>query len=330
MIEKKWNHQSFRLTFFGDDDRLALLSTSTSASQPALAGGISDHMGFWRVQARYENRASDSTTLRLTPAYGFDTIDVNLGTNYLLLSAQELSARAELSQKIVKGVTANFGVDLLYEPYIVSAQFPPLPPAGQPPPGPFLSRPAVTTASSQTLNRPGFYSEIESVPWRGGRLVPGIRLDYSSNEAAGGTWLPDSSARQDLTTGFPRIDAEGGAFGIFYQPAPTLRGPIPSSASSASRTTERSYIRRVGVEQRDRTRNVEASLEGFYKQLDQLVVPGTSRTRGRGASSGSRLSSGTRPTSTSSAGSPTRSRAARGRRPPTTSSASSSTTRRTS
>jgi TonB family protein len=269
MLEKKWNHQSFRLTFFGDDDRLALLNTSVDASQPALAGGISDHMGFWRLQARYENHFSDTTTLRVTPAYGTDTVDVNLGSNYLLLSVQELSLRAEVSQKIVKGVTANFGLDLLYEPYSASAQFPPTTPAGQPPPGPFLSRPAVATSSSEAINRPGFYTEFEVVPWRGARIVPGIRLDYSSNEAQ---WeiAPRFSARQDLTTGFPRTTLKG-AIGIFYQPPqPFETNPV---FGQLGLTDNRALMYDAGVEQ-EITRNIEASLEGYYKQLDQLVVTG--------------------------------------------------------
>jgi TonB family protein len=269
MLEKKWNHQSFRLTFFGDDDRLSLLDTSVNASQPALAGGISDHMGFWRIQARYENHVSDATTVRVTPAYGFDTVDINLGSNYLLLSAQEATLRAEVSQKIVQGVTANFGLDLLYEPYDVSAQFPPLPPAGQPPPGPFLSRPPVTTKSSSTIDRPGFYTEFETVPWRGARLVPGIRLDYSSNE---GQWdvAPRFSVRQDLTTGFPRTTLKG-AIGIFYQPPqPFETDPVFGQQGLRD---NRALMYDLGVEQ-EVTRNVEASLEGFYKQLDQLVVSG--------------------------------------------------------
>jgi TonB family protein len=269
MIEKKWKNQSFRLTFFGDDDRLALLNSSVDSAQPSLAGGISDHMGFWRIQARYENHVSDSTTLRVTPAFGFDTLDINLGSNFIALTAQEATLRTELSQKIVKGVTANFGLDFLYEPYTVSAQFPPLPPAGQPASGPFLSRPAVTTASSETINRPGFYTEFETVPWRGARIVPGIRLDYSSNE---GQWdvAPRVSVRQDLTTGFPRTTLKGGV-GVFYQPPQ----PFETDAVFGQRGLKdnRSISYDVGIEQ-EITRNVEASLEGFYKQLDQLVVNG--------------------------------------------------------
>jgi TonB family protein len=269
MIEKKWKNQSFRVTFFGDDDRLALLNTSLDSSQPELAGGISDHMGFWRIQARYENHVSDTTTLKVTPAYGFDTIDINLGSNYVDLSAQELTLRAEISQKIVKGVTADFGLDFLYEPYSLSAQFPPLPPAGQPASGPFLSRPAVTTASSGAIDRPGFYTEFETVPWRGGRIVPGVRLDYSSNE---GQWVvaPRVSARQDLTTGFPRTTIKGGV-GLFYQP-PQLYESDPVFGQLGLHDN-RAIQYDVGVEQ-EITKHLETSLEGFYKQLDQLVVTG--------------------------------------------------------
>jgi TonB family protein len=267
MIEKKWKDSSFRVTFFGDDDRLALILTSVDPTDPSLAGGISDHTGFWRVQARYQTRLSDSTTLKITPAYGTDTLDINLGTNYLHLSQQELTLRSEVSQKIVKGVTANFGLDLLYIPYNVSAQFPPASPAGEPPPGPFLSRPAVTTSSSQTLNRPGFYTEFELVPWRGGRIVPGVRFDYSSNDSQ---WdaAPRLSMRQDLTSGFPRTTLKGGV-GVFFQPPqPFETDPVFGQLGLKD---NRAIHYDVGVE-RQITRNIDFSLEGFYKQLDQLVV----------------------------------------------------------
>lgn len=269
MIEKKWKDSSFRVTLFGDDDRLALLVTSISSTDPSLAGGISDHMGFWRIQGRYETRLSDTTTLKVTPAYGVDFIDVSLGTNYLHLTEQELTLRGELSQRIVKGVTANFGLDLLYEPYTVSAQFPPMSAAGEPPPGPFLSRPPVTTNSSQTLNRPGFYTEIETVPWRGGRIVPGVRVDYSSNS---GQWdvAPRLTVRQDLTSGFPLTTLKGGV-GVFFQP------PQPQETDAVFGQTglkdNRAIMYDVGVEQ-DMTRNINVSVEGYYKDLDQLVVPG--------------------------------------------------------
>jgi TonB family protein len=269
MIEKKWAHQSFRVTFFGDDDRLALLNTSVDSSQPSLAGGISDHMGFWRIQARYDNRVSDTTSFRVTTAYGFDTIDVNLGSNYIDLSEQEITFRTELSQKIVKGLTANFGLDLLYTPYTASAQFPPMSPVGQPPPGPFLSRPALTESYSTAINRPGFYTEFETVPWKGGRIVPGIRLDYSSNESE---WVvaPRVSARQDLTTGFPRTTVKGGV-GLFYEPPqPYQTDPVFGQLGLRD---QRAIQYDVGVEQ-EITHNLEASLQGFYSQLDQLVVQG--------------------------------------------------------
>jgi TonB family protein len=269
LIEKKWKSQSFRLTFFGDDDRLAILDESLEASSPQLAGGISDHMGFWRLQGRYENRFSNDTSLRVTAAYGFDTIDVNLGSNYLDLTEQELSLRSEVSQKIVKGVTANVGVDLLYTPYTVSAQLPPMTVTGQPPPGPFLSRPSLSENSSGAINRPGFYTEFEVVPWRGGRIVPGMRLDYSSNESE---WVvaPRVSARQDLTTGFPRTTLKGGV-GLFYQPPqPYETDPVFGQSGLKD---NRAIQYDVGVEQ-EVTRHVEGSLEGFYKTLDQLVTTG--------------------------------------------------------
>ena len=102
-----------------------------------------------------------------------------------------------------------------------------------------------------------------------GRLVPGLRLDYSSNST---TWdfAPRFIARQDLTTGFPRTTLKGG-LGIFSQPPqPQETDPVFGQPGlKSNRATQYD----VGVEQ-EITRHVEVSLEGYYKLLDNLVSAG--------------------------------------------------------
>jgi TonB family protein len=270
MVEKKWSkNQSFRVLFFGSDDRLDLIIKTVDASDPSLGGGISDHTGFWRLQARYRNKISDDTELKITPAFGEDFLDINLGDNFIKLDTHPLSLRTEVTQRLAKGLLANFGVDVLYVPYTVSARFPPPPKPGQPPGGPFLSVPPVETASSAALTLPAFYTELEIVPWKGGRLVPGVRLDNASNS---GRWdlAPRFTARQDLTTGFPRTTMKGGV-GVFFQPpSPQQTDPIFGQPGLVS---SRSLHYDAGVEQ-ELTRHIDASFELWYKQMDLLVANG--------------------------------------------------------
>jgi TonB family protein len=270
LIEKRWSSkESFRVMVFGSDDRFALTLNTVSASDPGLSGGLSDHTAFWRVQGRYVNKIDDKTEVRVTPAVGQDILDFGLGSDYLHLSSYELTLRAEVSRKIERHVTMNLGLDWQYLPYSVDVRFPPLNTPGQPPAGPFLTRPAVTSSSSGQINRPAAYAEAELTPWRGGRIVPGVRLDYSSNSDS---WdlAPRMIARQDLTTGFPRTTLKGG-LGLFYQPPQPQETDAVFGQPGVKSNRATQYD--VGVEQ-EITHHVEVSLEGYYKLLDNLVSAG--------------------------------------------------------
>ena len=268
LVEKDINKRSnFRLMLLGSDDRLDVLIKSVNASDPSIGGGISAHTGFWRLQARYRNKFSDDTEFKITGAVGQDFIDFSLGDNYLKLTSFPISTRMELSQKLGTGVTMNNGIDLLYDPYKIDVRFPPPTRPGQPPGGPGLSRPPLTTTDSDAIYRPGLYSEFEITPWRGGRIVPGARLDYSKDTKSW-DFGPRVVARQDLTRGFPRTTLKGGV-GIFYQP------PQPQETNAVfgqpGLISNRAYHYDVGMEQ-ELNRNIEVSVDTFYKQLDRLVI----------------------------------------------------------
>jgi hypothetical protein len=259
-------NQNIRLFLFGSDDRLDILIKSVNASDPALAGGISAHTGFWRMQARYKNKLSDETELRATTAVGQDFLDFEVGDQYFRLNSWPLTSRVELAQKLTQGLVANVGMDMLWQPYKVDVRFPPLPRPGEPPPGPIASRPPLTTSDTDAIYRPALYTELEMVPWRGGRVVPGIRLDYSKDTR---TWdvSPRFVARQDVTQA-PRTTLKGGV-GVFMQP------PQPQETNAVfgmpGLVSNRALHYDLGVE-REVTRQVELSLEGYYKQLDRLVT----------------------------------------------------------
>jgi len=269
LVEKKWSsRESFRLMFFGSDDRFALNLDTVSSSDPGLSGGLDDHTAFWRLQGRYLNKIGDSTEIRVTPSIGHDTLDFGVGSDYLHVGSYELALRSEISQKLARHVTMNLGIDWQYLPYDVDVRFPPFNAPGQPSTGPFLTRPAVTTTSSGAINRPAVYAEAELTPWAGGRIVPGVRLDYSSNSA----WdlAPRLVARQDLTKGFPRTTLKGG-MGIFYQPPQPQETDAVFGQPGVKSNRATQYD--VGVEQ-EFTRHVELSFEGYYKLLDNLVSAG--------------------------------------------------------
>lgn len=277
LLEKHLSkHETFRLSLFGSDDRLAILLRAVNASEPAFTG-FGTHTGFWRAQALYKNHFSDSTELRVNVASGQDYVNINGGSLFSFdLTDTPVTSRVELAQKLDHRLTMNLGFDVIYAPYSISAVFPPPPRPGQPPPGPFSAQPLLTSNVSATFYEPAFYTEWEATPWDGTRIVPGVRLDYTKDTKA---WdlSPRVVVRQDVAHD-PRTTLKAGA-GLFAQP------PTPQQTNAvfgmSGLSSNRAYHYDVGVEHVF-TRQIEASVDGFYKQLDHLVVQGLGNT-GSGA-----------------------------------------------
>jgi TonB family protein len=263
---------NIRFAFFGSDDRLAILLTSASPDNPTLAGSLTSHTGFWRAQALYRNRISDDTELRIVGAVGQDILDFGVGDIFFRLTNWPITGRAEVAQKLDPRLTMNVGIDMLYQPYTVSARLPPIPRPGQPPPGPFSSQLPLQTENTSSIYEPAAYVEWEATPWRGARIVPGLRLDYTKDTHAW-DFDPRVVVRQDITTS-PRTTLKGGV-GIFSQP------PQPQETNAVfgtpGLTSNRAYHYDVGIE-REFTRQIDATLDAYYKQLDHLVVQGLGNT----------------------------------------------------
>jgi TonB family protein len=273
VVQRQFNkRESVRFAFFGSDDKLDILLKSPSASEPELSG-FGDHTGFWRTQALYRNHISDRTELRIVGAFGEDYVNFNAGS-LLSVNLQDwpITSRVEVAERLDKRLTMNVGLDLLYEPYTVSVVAPPPPKPGQPPPGPFSSQPSLATNSSGALFQPALYTEWEATPWAGTRIIPGIRLDYTRETAA---WdlSPRVVVRQDVAHN-PRTTLKAGV-GLFTQP------PQPRETNAVFGTpglsSNRAYQYDVGIEH-EFTSQIDASVEGFYKELDNLVETGLGNT----------------------------------------------------
>lgn len=270
ILHREWKRQSIRFMFFGSDDRLKILIKSVNGTEPGLGGGLSFGTAFYRLQARYTNKLTDDTEFKLVAAIGKDAIDFSLGDNFFRVTTMPITTRAELSHRIASSIRNNFGLDLLYAPYETDVRLPPPPKPGEPPAGPFLSRPPLVVSDSDALYRPAFYDEVELTPWRGTRLITGMRADYSKDTKS---WdiAPRFAMRQDLTSEFPRTTLKGG-IGQFYQPPQPQETNLVFGQSGL--TSNRAIHYGLGGEQ-ELTRNIELSLEGFYRQLDNLVVAGS-------------------------------------------------------
>jgi hypothetical protein len=268
------SRSSFRLLFFGSDDAVDLVDDTPNASDPTLGGSLHYHTSFWRLQGRFVSTLSDQTRLRLLAAYGQDAQTFSLGPNLVDVTVHPLSGRAEISQKLMRGVVANVGADIEYEPYDLTFRLPPPMRPGVPSGGP--GQLPVESALSTQLFLPAAYAEFEIVPFRGTRIVPGVRADYDS---ATKRWdiAPRINVRQAISPDFPRTTLKGGV-GVYDQPPNPLetapRYGQPNLWSYRSVQTD------VGVEQ-EFTRHLDLSTDVFYKWMDRQVTTGAGNS-GRG------------------------------------------------
>jgi hypothetical protein len=269
MLEHKvGTRSSIRFGFFGSDDRLALLLNGASSADPTLSGSLSTHQGFWRAQGLFKSHLTDTTELKVVGAVGQDYADFSIGDIFFHLLQTPITGRAEVSQKIDPHLTMNVGLDVIYAPYEFTGRLPPIPQAGQPPPGEFSAQPPLFQHTTGATWQPAGYIEFEATPWKGARIVPGIRLDYTDST---GSWDLDPRFvfRQDLTTA-PRTTLKA-AVGMFSQP------PLPQDTDPVfgmrGLTSNRATHYDVGVE-REFTRQINGSLDAYYKDLDHLVQTG--------------------------------------------------------
>ncbi len=273
MLERHLSkHETLRFALFGTDDRISILLKSPNASEPDLSG-FGDHTGFLRGQVLYTNHLSDRTEFRANAAIGEDYVNFNAGSLFsLALNDTPFTTRAEVAQKLSPQLTMNVGIDSLFAPYALSVTAPPFPKPGQPPPGPFSGQQKLTTNVSSTFFEPAAYVEWEATPWAGTRIVPGVRLDYTGDT---GAWdlAPRVVVRQDVAHN-PRTTLKGGA-GLFTQPPSPQETNVVFGQPGLS--SNRAYQYEVGVEH-EFSRQIEGSVEGFYKLLDHLVVAGLGNT----------------------------------------------------
>ncbi|MDB4946515.1 MAG: TonB family protein / TonB-dependent receptor [Labilithrix sp.] len=269
MLQKDWGggKHSVRFFFFGSDDRLQILTRTVNASAPAAAGDITLGTAFYRLQARYLGKLSEDTEVRLTAAVGKDAIDFAIGDNFFKLTTYPVNPRAELSQRLGAGLRNNVGLDVYYSPYTVDLRLPPPPRPGQPPAGPFGAQPPLQVSQNGAVYRPAIYDEVELTPFAGTRIVPGVRLDYAKDTKA---WdvQPRVVVRQDLHRDFPRTTLKGGIGRFAQPPQPQETNRVFGQAGLVSNIA---YHYGGGVEQ-ELTKQVEVSLEGFFRQYDQRVV----------------------------------------------------------
>jgi len=259
---------TLRISFFGSDDALKLLIKQPAPGEPAISGNAGLHTTFERLQVIYKNDVTDRTRISGVVALGRDKIDVGFGPFFGIVEVDSLTARLELSRRLTNGVTIHTGADVFSGLYDISLRFPALPRPGEPPNQPFSTRTITEQKLDGGIALPAAYIEAEVSPNERSKIVPGLRLDYFNiNDEM--TLSPRINGRYDIVHDFPRTTAKAGV-GMFHQP-PQFQ-EVTEPLGNDKLRSNRAIHYALGAEQ-EITRHLEASVEGFYKQLDRLVVP---------------------------------------------------------
>ena len=256
-----------RASFYGSDDAFRILLDEPPEGEPGLTGDFGLHTAFQRFQVSYEHRFSDRDKLTWSAAFGRDNIDFQAGPLNFLIETTSLDLRLELAKKLARWVTLNAGVDINGGVALVKLRVPSPSLAGHPENAPFSTRPFRDLEFDSSFSRPAAYAEAEIVPNAGARIVPGVRIDYAFDSDKIDV-SPRINGRYDIKKEFPRTTVKGGV-GLYYQP-PQFQEVIEPFGTAGVKSN-RSVHYGLGVEQ-ELTKQLEVGVEGFYKDLDQLVV----------------------------------------------------------
>lgn len=278
-LHKAWSaNHTLRVTLFGADD--AFKAVISGGGDAEAIGSLGIATKFARLQAVYRNQLTEKLELSATAAIGTDIVDLTIGVNALKTTSYPLSLRTELSYRWSSAVRVNAGIDLLEAPYDLLMRLPPsaanedmFTPGEQ----------SITSQSSGSRFLGGAYTELEITPWRGGRVVPGLRADYTSTTSRTDV-SPRLNMRQEIFSG-PRALALKGAIGLFYQP-PSLLESDPALGQRGLKS-KRSVHYDLGVDYQ-LTPELKLSLDGFYKTMDRLVIARRGNS-GEGRSYGAEL-----------------------------------------
>ena len=179
---------------------------------------------------------------------------------------------------MARGFKLFAGYDFAVAPYDVRLRAPQPPREGEPNPGPFVARPPVEVELKSTAFRPAWYVEGEVTPVKRVRVVPGFRVDYA-RDSGHSDFSPRINGRFDLIPSFASQDDENegrrqlrttlkGGIGVYQQP-PQFQ-ETASVFGTPGLYSNRAVHYGLGAEQ-ELSRQVEVSVEGFYKDMSRLV-----------------------------------------------------------
>lgn len=285
--------QTFSVFGFGSDDDLKVLSRNTGGN----GFNIGFHETFHRLVGRWDWKLSPDVKHTFQPFVGVTRIDINGGNDggdggpnvggSIGIETWNWGVRDELQWTLNEAAVARVGIDYLGSTFGTAFDIPlPLEIGSFPRVFPRVEGSEQQFGSSGYTNAVAAYVEAELTPFRGFKLVPGVRLEQTIF-----TFLPSETdveqaqtdaASTDLFHIDPRLTARWelwprsvvkGAIGVYRQP-PSGQDLAPEVGNPD--LLEPRAVQIIGGIEQGLTEKIGLDLQAYYTNRD-LLIQNTSR-----------------------------------------------------
>jgi TonB family protein len=300
LVYKPSGRDRFRAMAYGSYDDLRLILAHPDDADPAIRGGLSSRSLFQRGQLTWQHQYGNAIEHEINLSVGPYSFNQSVGPGLTFqIPGTDSFLRAEWRDQVSERVRLMGGLDLAYTWFNGKYNGPAVTQLdGDPNPfGPLTGQQSVELDRRFDSFRPAAYAEAVWQSTDRLTLVPGGRVDYSS-DVRRWTFDPRLTTRYQLTA---TTTLKGGV-GLFSQ-APQFPESLPVVGNPHLRPSHAQHYS-LGVEQ-DVGARLKLTAEGFYKRLSLLTVnspvPGQNLDNdGIGRIYGAEASARLRPTSRSS------------------------------
>jgi TonB dependent receptor/TonB-dependent Receptor Plug Domain len=258
-------HQ-LRVVLYGGGDALELHFGEAVAEDPALAGEFGSSISAHRAQFELQSHLSEVVEQQLMVSAGRAPGTGQLGEVRYDYASWEANARAEWSFLLAPWLRLDTGLDVqaLAVEFLYEGPTP-APDEGVPAQGTLASDSGILVDSKINALRPAVYLEASLRPTADLLLVPGVRVDHSSD--AGGATTVDPRLTSRLSAGASTTFKAGAGY---YSQPPQYWEVFPGFGNPKAKPF-RTLQTSAGVEQALGER-VRIDVDGFYKHWQDRII----------------------------------------------------------
>jgi TonB family protein len=277
---KPTKHDRVRLLGYGSYDELTLISSQASEQDPSLHGRFGNVTSFHRGQLEWHSDWSRKIDSDVMVGAGPALLQQQLGSALgFKIKGFDVVTRAELHVRFHERLRLNAGIDT----HILRTDLNYHGPRAQQDEGdpknnsPLAGREATLVDTTRSYVRPAVYAELVALASKRLELTGGVRADYFGEIKA---YSIDPRLNARLMLGATTLRA---GVGRFSQP-PDITESVAGYGNPKLNPVHALHVG-AGAEQRI-GQHASVSLDGFYKQLSDLIVngdgPGDLKNRGKG------------------------------------------------